>query len=310
MMVYLLLWIAAFIFFTLCCFGLLYVLNFEKFILYRRVGPYFERDQNVEHSRTDEQIDTSLYERMLAPNILRLRQFVLGKMSKSKMTELTKKVNEAGNPFGMNAVDFRIAQLIVTVVLFFVGIILFVPNTDQKLKAYLMAVIFGLIGYSYANFYLGAKRKNRIKQIEKDMPDFFDLVNVSIEAGLGFDSAVKRVCTQMDTPLSQEFLNALEDMKLGKSRRQAFIELRERVPSPFFKSIMNSIIQADTMGLGLSKVLRTQAQRTREKQRQTVKEAAMKAPIKMMFPLVLFIFPTLFIVLLGPVIVNLVTRWL
>ncbi|WP_161974933.1 type II secretion system F family protein [Bacillus timonensis] len=260
--------------------------------------------QGLEHQ------ELGFKERVITPFLAYVRRITFGKMSKSKMESLEKKLQAAGHPFRLTAVDFKLIQLSLSVIVFILSFFLFGSNTEETFKVIMMSTIFSIFVYAYFNFYLTAKKKARIKVIEKSMSDFFDMITVSIEAGMGLDGALKKVCKQMHSPLSTEFLYALEDMKLGKTRRQAFIELRERVPSEFFRSIMNSIIQADQLGIGMTKVLQAQTQRIRENQRQVAKEQAMKAPVKMLIPMVVFIFPTLFIVLLGPVVVNLVTKWL
>ncbi|MCL7746725.1 type II secretion system F family protein [Halalkalibacter alkaliphilus] len=252
----------------------------------------------------------TFYVRLIRPVLLKMRLLIVGRLPKHKMAQIDRRLQAAGYPLGMSAGDFVLLQLFLPVTLFILFLLLFVPAAEETAKVVILSAIVAIFTYSYTNYYLAAKGKQRTKLIDKAMPDFFDMLNVSIEAGMGLDGALKKVCSQMDSPLSQEFLSSLEDMKLGKSRKQAFIELRDRVPSDFFKSVMSSIIQADQMGIGMSKVLRTQTVRIREKQRFTAKEQAMKAPVKMLIPMVLFIFPTLFIVLIGPVIVNLVMQFM
>ncbi|WP_102348656.1 type II secretion system F family protein [Bacillus sp. Marseille-P3661] len=310
-MVYTLLWLMSFLFFTSIGYLFLLQLFKNKMIMYRRLAPLLtnNNEQNMQEQKESIQNKT-LYERLIRPMVLKIRHFTVGKLPKQRMEQIDKKLQAAGYPFGLSAGDFVLLQYALPLVMFSLFIAMFLPTSDEKLKVVVLSGISALFTYVYTNYYLTAKSKVRIKMIEKAMPDFFDMLNVSIEAGMGLDGALKKVCGQMNTPLSAEFLSALEDMKLGKSRRQAFIELRERVPSDFFRSVMNSIIQADQMGIGMSKVLRTQTTRIREKQRFAAKEKAMKAPVKMLIPMVLFIFPTLFIVLIGPVIVNLVTQFL
>ena len=111
-------------------------------------------------------------------------------------------------------------------------------------------------------------------------------------------------------PLSDEFTLTLEDMKLGKSRREAFYDLRKRVPSDSFQSVINALIQADQLGIGMAKVLGNLTTRIREQQREAAREQAMKAPVKMLFPMIIFIFPSLFIVILGPMAIKLITEGL
>lgn len=269
-----------------------------------------DQDAPAEDSEGDEKHTMPLRERLLEPFIVKLRQIVDKNMGKQKQEQMDRKLHEAGSPFGLKAVDFLLLQLAIAAITFTAFLLLFAIGSENPLKGTMFAIIAGMFALVYPNMYLNAKKKNRVKTIEKEMPDFFDMVNVSIEAGMGLDGALKRVCTQMHGPLAVEFKLAIDDMKLGKSRKNAFEELRDRIPSEFFKSVINSIIQADQMGIGMTKVLRAQTERMREQKKQAVKEQAMKAPVKMLIPMVLFIFPTLFIILLGPVIINLVTKWL
>lgn len=278
-------------------------------ILERRISPLLAEEKDTEIiGREDEINHNSLYLRILQPQITKIRKLAEGRLPNQKISQIEKKLQSAGYPLGLTASDFYILQFLLPVAVFLVYILLFASATEEKGQVIIFAVASSGFVYYYTHYYLTAKSRQRTQLIDKALPDFFDLLNVSIEAGMGLDGALKKVCTQMDSPLSREFLSALEDMKLGKSRKEAFIELRERVPSEFFKSVMTSIIQADQMGLGMSNVLRTQSKRIREKQRVQAKEQAMKAPVKMLLPMVFFIFPTLFIVLLGPVVINLITQ--
>lgn len=306
----LLTWIFSFLFFT--CVSFLIIQRFfqKRLMMERRLAPFITIHTRDEVSiQRDEINNKNLYERLIGPYVKKIRQLTVGKLPTETMTKVEKRLHAAGYPFDLTAGDFLILQMVLPAALFLLILLLLLPPAEVKLQIIILAIVGALFVYVYTNYYLTAKGKQRTELIDKSLPDFFDLLNVSIEAGMGLDGALKKVCSQMDTPLSREFLSALEDMKLGKTRRQAFIELRERVSSEFFKSVLTSIIQADQMGLGMSKVLQTQATRIREKQRFQVKEKAMKAPVKMLIPMVLFIFPTLFVVLIGPVIVQLVTQF-
>jgi tight adherence protein C len=305
------LWITSLCFFTVLFLAIFSVVYKKKWVLQERVSSIVNgRSEFAETQPTLEKNEESFKERIQVLIINPIRQLTIKKMSKKKTGELEKKLQEAGNPFGMNPVDFRIFQFFVTILFVGLPVFILVPGSEDKVKGIMMALFFGLFGFYYPTFYLNSKKKQRIRKIEKSMSDFFDLVSVSLEAGLGLDGALKKVSHQMVTPISDEFLYALEDMKLGQSRKQALGALKDRIPSELFKSVINSIIQADQMGIGMTKVIRAQTQRIREKHRQKVKEEAMKAPIKMLIPMVLFIFPTLFVVLLGPVVVSLVIKFM
>nr|WP_304215324.1 type II secretion system F family protein [Fredinandcohnia onubensis] len=234
----------------------------------------------------------------------RLKLVVDKKMASSKKRELERRLREAGYPLNMSAIDFRFLQLLIGGVLF-LSVFLLLGSTAIFSRIILASVVAAL-GIYYPSFYLSTIIKKRRHQIQKSMSDFFDMVNLSIEAGMGLDASIQKVCKQMKGPLSEEFLQTMEDMKLGKSRREAFADLRARVPIPQFQSIITSLIQADMLGVGMAKVLHQLTQRIREQRTQFAREQAMKAPVKMIFPMMLFIFPSIFIVLMGPLIIYLI----
>ena len=136
------------------------------------------------------------------------------------------------------------------------------------------------------------------------LPDALDLLAVSVEAGLGFDGAVAKLTEHMEGPLIEEFALALGEMRIGETRAKALKKLAERVRTPELASFVRAIIQADQLGISLGRILRVQATDTRNRRQAAAEEKAMKAPIKMLFPTVLFIFPAMFIVILGPAFLN------
>lgn len=216
-------------------------------------------------------------------------------------------IRDAGYPF-KSAVDFRMFQIVLSAgvslpILFFI-----LPGSDNKLLMWVMIFTVALLGFRLPIFYLGKKKTARIKSINVSMPDFFDTVNLLLEAGMGLDLALLEVSKKIKGPLADEFFQTLEDMKLGKSRREAFYALRKRVPSDSFQSVITSLIQADQLGIGMAKVLGNLTVRIREQRREAAREQAMKAPVKMLFPMVFFIFPSLFIVVLGPFAITLFTK--
>ncbi|MEH7391978.1 type II secretion system F family protein [Bacillus sp. JJ1474] len=225
------------------------------------------------------------------------------KIPSSRKKELEKRLREAGYPLKLSPIDFRFLQFLIGSVLFFVIYVLLGKADANIFSTTLLAGIVAALGMYYPSFYLSVIIKKRRFKIQKMMPDFFDMVNLSIEAGMGLDASLIKVCNQTKGPLSEEFLQTIEDMKLGKSRREAFADLRSRVPVPQFQSIITSLIQADLLGVGMAKILRQLTERIREQRTQLAREQAMKAPVKMIFPMMLFIFPAIFIVLLGPLVI-------
>ncbi|WP_147803206.1 type II secretion system F family protein [Alkalicoccus halolimnae] len=217
-------------------------------------------------------------------------------------------LRDAGYLKKRSAFEFRFFQLALALTAGLGGALFFTALTESAGSVILFSSVFGLLGYRLPLFYLKKQRDKRIKQINLDMPDFFDTVNLLIEAGVGVDAAISSVCHKKPGPLSDEFLIMLDDMKRGKSKREAFHDLKRRVPSASFQAIITSMIQADQLGIGLSNVLRNLTVRIREQRRESAREQAMKAPVKMLFPMVLFIFPALFMVILGPFAVDMVVN--
>jgi tight adherence protein C len=157
-----------------------------------------------------------------------------------------------------------------------------------------------LLGFMMPKVWLDNRVRLRQKVILKSLPDAFDLVTTCVEAGLGLEAALARVAEKIQGPFGEELTVMLHDVALGKLRRDALREVADRTGVPDLTSFINAVIQAETMGTSIAAVLRVQADQMRIKRRQRAEQEAQAAPIKMMFPLVLFIFPTMFIVILGP----------
>ena len=151
------------------------------------------------------------------------------------------------------------------------------------------------------------RARKRRDEIRAQLPDALDLLAVSVEAGLGFDGAVAKLTEHMEGALAEEFSHTLGEMRIGESRHDALKKLAERAATPEVASFSRAIIQADQLGISLGRLLRVQASDSRLKRQAAAEEKAMKSPIKMLFPTVIFIFPAMFIVILGPAMLNLMT---
>lgn len=163
-----------------------------------------------------------------------------------------------------------------------------------------MAAFLGIIGVAFPESRLGSKREDRHASIRRDLPDVLDLLVISVEAGVGLEGAIEVVGKHFDSPLSHELNRMLREMELGVPRRTALQNLKRRIALPEVSSFVLSLIQADGLGMPLGKVLRVQANEMRSKRRQWAREKAAKLPVKILFPMFLFIFPALFVVVLGP----------
>ena len=171
--------------------------------------------------------------------------------------------------------------------------------------AFVAALFLGALGFILPGMVVGMRGRKRREEIRAQLPDALDLLAVSVEAGLGFDGAVAKMTEHMDGALAQEFNLALGEMRIGESRQDALKKLAERAGAPEVAAFTRAIIQADQLGISLGRILRVQAADSREKRQAAAEEKAMKSPIKMLFPTVLFIFPAMFLVVLGPAVLNL-----
>jgi tight adherence protein C len=169
----------------------------------------------------------------------------------------------------------------------------------------LLMVVFGAIGFVIPDMVVGMKARSRKDQIRAELPDALDLLAVSVEAGMGFDGAIAKLTEHMSGPLVEEFALTLGEMRIGESRENALRKMADRVSIPELAAFTRAIIQADQLGISLGRILRVQATDTRNKRQAAAEERAMKAPIKMLFPTVMFIFPAMFVVILGPAFLNL-----
>ncbi|WP_188207734.1 type II secretion system F family protein [Alkalibacillus aidingensis] len=246
----------------------------------------------------------SLFQRIIQPKLKQFRKSFRKNTSSTKQEKLELQLLRAGSPLGMSPFEYRLLQIILVVAfpLMAVGLA-FLGNVSFGRGFFLVILSAGFALYlPYA--YLKWKTATRNAQAIKELPDFIDLMAVSMEAGLGFDSALGKVVTKQKGILSTEFQRCLEELKLGKTRREALSGVRERLIADDIKLLIGSVIQAEQLGVGMVQILRVQSEEVRQRRKQRAEEQAMKAPIKMMFPLVLFIFPTIFIILLGPAVIQ------
>lgn len=168
----------------------------------------------------------------------------------------------------------------------------------------LIALFLVIFGYMVPDLMLLSRGMERQKTIQRDLPNTLDQLLISVEAGLGFEAALARASANGKGPFSEELVRTLQDMQVGRSRREAYLGLAERTTAPEVRTFVQAIVQADAYGIAIARVLRIQAKAMRVKRRQRAEEQAMKLPVKVLFPLLFFIFPVLFIAILGPAVIN------
>lgn len=242
-------------------------------------------------------------ERIITPFIGKATGFVDRITPKNYYNQIEKRIKEAGYPKGVSVGGIVSFQIIVTCFSIAMAFLMrFSAEAPLSKIIIMVAALLGIINM-LPKYYLKHRIALRQKEIEKSLPDALDLLTVSIEAGLSFDGAVAKLVEKMSGVLVDEFAIALKEMRVGVSKRDAFKSLVERVPVPSLVTFVGSILQADQLGVSMGNVLRIQSTLARQKRRQKTQENAMKAPVKMLLPMILFIMPTIFIVILGPVLI-------
>jgi tight adherence protein C len=173
-------------------------------------------------------------------------------------------------------------------------------------QSFLLGLIGSAVGFFIIDVAIARKAKQRRKQIQRSLPFVLDLLCVSVEAGLAFDAAMQKVADKVEGPLSQEFRHVAYEIRIGKPRRDALRDMRDRCGVEDLNTFIAAIVQAERLGLGIGQVLRVQADLMRNLRRERARETAMKIPVKMLFPLVFLILPALFAVILGPAVIQMV----
>ena len=200
----------------------------------------------------------------------------------------------------MRAEEFVIAQSAATGLLTVGALAYLLLAHPSPRIGILMLVLAPVIGWCLPASWLTRKVNERQGAILKDLPDTLDLLAISVEAGMGFEGALEIVCQHFNSPLSQEFARTLHEMELGLPRRDAFQNLKRRTQVPELSNFVLALLQADALGIPIGRVLKTQATEMRNKRRQWAREKAAKLPVKMLFPLIGFVFPSILIVIMGP----------
>lgn len=290
----------SFIFFLLLAYGCLYRLNKSKILIRQRVEEIDQFD-NLNYSKTEVE---NFGQRVLFPIIEALTKMFSRFTPSYKKETLSQKLEKAGYPKNVTSEKWIFKKALVSILLSLVlGLITYLLS--QSIIKVLTVAVLSIISVDVLyRFMLARKIKIKKVRILKDLPYVLDLITVSVEAGLSFDGAIARVINNVQGYLSDEFAKALKEMKMGIERKIALNSMSNRCDVPELTSLVTSLVQADELGVSLGNVLRIESSQLREYRKQNAKEKAMKAPIKMLFPLIFFIFPSIFVILLGPAIIH------
>jgi len=257
---------------------------------------------------TEEEIELntkSFSERVVQPAVEKLGNYLSKRVSANQRQALQFKMDLAGRPANLSPEDFMAIRIGLAILLFIVGLGLgFFMHTP--LYEAIGAAVGAALGYFGPMLWLNQKVGDRRKQIQRALPDALDLLTISVEAGLAFDAAVVRVVEKFHNALTDELNQVSIESKLGRPRLEALDAMGRRCGVPDLHNFVQAIIQSEQMGVGIARILRLQSDEIRRKRRQYAQEKAAQATLKMLLPMVGCIFPTLWIVLLGPAILIII----
>ena len=248
-------------------------------------------------------------DRTLRPLMRRLSGIGTRFTSRDRVGRTEQRLAEAGYPYGLRTIDFMGLKVVAAIVISGLAFLLFGVAMGSAIASSLIFAVGALaIGFFVPDYWLSTRIKGRQKAILLGLPDTLDLLTISVKAGLGFDAALGKVIEKTEGPLTDEFRRALAEVRIGKPRRDALKEMVGRTNVPALTNFIGAIVQAEQLGVAIANVLEVQSEQLRIERRQRAEEMAAKAPIKMLFPLVGCIFPSMFIVILGPAMILIVNN--
>ena len=276
----------------------------------RRVDPLQDRlatyDSMTEipDSLQDIELSLSFKDRVLVPLVDRLAKLTAKFTPQSQLESSRRSLELAGQT--TDPTQFFLTRIVFTILFGVIAMVItFVVIRENPMPGIIYVAIGVALGYYFPQLSLRSKIRKRQENILKALPDALDLLVICVEAGLGFDAAMGKVYEKWDNELALAFGRVLKEIQLGKLRRDALKHMSDRMDVPDVNAFTAAIIQAEQLGVSMSSILRVQSDQMRVKRRQRAQEKAQQAPVKMMIPMVLLIFPSLWIVLLGPAVIQL-----
>lgn len=272
--------------------------------LLARLAEFTERGEEVSLEKLE--LSRPFSERVLVPVLRKIGEISARFTPQKVLLDTNKKLEMAGNPGRIDATTFMAAQLIVPVIfdVFIFMISTIAPDPWPLGRLLLVLLVLGVVGFFFPQLWLTSRIQSRQHEIRKAMPDALDLLTICVEAGLSFDSAMQKVSEKWENQLSLAFARAIREVQLGKMRREALRDMSDRLGISEMTSFTAAIIQSEQLGVSMAKVLRIQSEQMRMKRRQRAEEEAHKAPVKMIFPMGLLIFPSILIILMTPALIQ------
>jgi tight adherence protein C len=269
-------------------------------LLETRLAQFGDRELTLDEM----EMSLPLADRIFRPIFDRIGNALTARTPTNQREALQEKLNLAGRPYGLTVGGFLTMQIISLVIFAVVGFGVAQLMNQGPMFNILGPVVGAVIGYLGPQSMLSRRIRQRQKEILLALPNALDLLTISVEAGLGFDAAMARVTEKYHNALSLEFGRVLNEIRLGRPRTEALDDMGKRSKVDELNSFVQAIIQSEQLGVGIANVLRIQSEEMRRRRRQRAEEQGQKAPLKMLFPMVGCIFPTLFIVLLGPAVIK------
>jgi tight adherence protein C len=259
---------------------------------------------NLDEDEAQQRLD----QRLFGPLVRWLSASMARRTPEAARIDLQRQLNVAGRPLGLSASEFLAVRYIAGVLGLVAGGLLGLLM-GRALYVPVMALVGGMAGLVMPRYLLGSRVTRARKELRLTLPDAMDLMSVSVEAGLTFEGAMAKVAERFPNTLGAEFMQVLREIRLGRSRRDAMAEFGERSGVDEVNSFAQAVVQSDALGTGISRILRIQSDDLRTKRRQRAAQLGAQAGLKMLFPMVIFIFPSLWIVLLGPAILLLLHQF-
>lgn len=275
--------------------------------LQERLAQYGERE--IPQSLEDIELSLSFRDRVVVPILRYIADITVRFTPEKQVAEMRHLIDLAGMSGSMEPTTFLGLRIVATIGLALMAFLLFfvlTANTPPT-QAILYTLIAAALGYFFPILWIRSKISKRQDGITRALPDALDLLVICVDAGLGFDMAMGKVYDKWENDLAIAFGRVLREIQLGKSRREALRDMSNRMDVPDVTSFTAAVIQADSLGVSMATILRVQSDQMRVKRRQRAQEKAHQAPVKMMIPMVLLIFPSIWIVLLGPAAIILFT---
>ncbi len=269
-----------------------------------RLAEFGSRDKPV----TLQEIEMSqpFSERVLMPIVRQVGQMASRFTPQATLESTQHKLDLAGNPGNIGPTEFTAIRIGAAVGIGGLLLLAFMLAPEKNWPRNLgLAAMFTGLGYFFPQLWLGSKISRRQDEILKALPDCLDLLTICVEAGLGFDAAMGKINEKWDNELAIGFGRVLQEVRLGKLRREALRDMSSRMDVSDVTSFVAAVLQAEQLGVSMGKILRIQSEQMRVRRRQRAEQKAHQAPIKMLFPMALFIFPTIWLVLMGPAVLLL-----